>query len=123
MLAPASRTRLGDLEQERSSPSMAQGPAIIARWPPPILTPLTSKTESSGWNSRLASLYGLRIGTTCSTPAIAWSGSTWSFSSSPMTPMIVRETPWLRCGVKPELLDPLQHVLDRPRASSAASGR
>jgi hypothetical protein len=41
---------------------------------PPILTagtlPLpTETTESSSWNSRLASLYGFMIGTTFSTPS------------------------------------------------------
>ena len=47
-------------------------------------------------NSRLASLKGLRMGKTCSTPGIAARGSTCSLSSSPMTPTMVRNSPRLR---------------------------
>ena len=50
------------------------GPAMQQAWLPPIRTfgtlpPPTSMTESSSWNSRLASLYGFMIGTTFSTPS------------------------------------------------------
>ena len=66
---------LGDLDQDLFAFDGA-GAGDHARWPPPTFTPRpTSTTESSAWNSRLASLNGLRIGTTCSTPGIAWSGS------------------------------------------------
>ena len=34
------------------------GPAMTAKCPPPILTPPTSITESSGWKALFASLYG-----------------------------------------------------------------
>ena len=47
MLAPASRTRPA-ISNRSDSLSIAHGPAITARWPPPILTPLTVKTEPSG---------------------------------------------------------------------------
>ena len=124
MFAPASLDLRGDLVQQRSSLSMAHGPAIIARWPAADLAPRRPRTtESSAWNSRLASLNGFRIGTTCSTPGIACSGSACSFSSSPITPMIVRDTPWLRWGDEAQLLDPLDDVLDHARASDAASRR
>ena len=41
-----------------SSLSTEQGPAIIAKWPPPILMPPTSTIVLSAWNLRLAFLYG-----------------------------------------------------------------
>ena len=41
-----------------SGVSTEQGPAITAKWPPPINTPPTLITESSGWNLRFAFLYG-----------------------------------------------------------------
>ena len=40
----------------RSGSSTAHGPAIIAKLPPPILTPFTSMMLACGWASRLASL-------------------------------------------------------------------
>lgn len=43
---------IGDL----LSLSMLQGPAMTAKLPPPIFTPSTSMTLSSGWNLRLAFL-------------------------------------------------------------------
>ena len=41
-----------------SSLSTLHGPAITAKYPPPILCPPTSTMVSSGWNLRLAFLYG-----------------------------------------------------------------
>src|SRR5262249_11527944 len=79
----------------------AHGPAIMASEPPPTRTRPTETTESSWWNSRLASLNGLRMGSTCSTPGMADSGSAWSLFSAPVTPMIVRSSPWLSGALKP----------------------
>ena len=50
-----------------SGVSTEQGPAITWKLPPPIFTPLTSTTLSSGWNLRLAFLYGSWMRLTSST--------------------------------------------------------
>ena len=51
--------------------STTDGPAITAmRWPPMRMGP-TATTVSARCTSREASLYGLEIGSTCSTPSIA----------------------------------------------------
>ena len=73
-LAPAACTAPA-MVSIRSALSTAQGPAIIARWPPPIFTPATSTTLGSGCASRLASLYGGSTGITSATPGMAWSGA------------------------------------------------
>ena len=41
-----------------SSDSTEHGPAIMTKLPPPIFTPPTSTTVSSGWNLRLQHLKG-----------------------------------------------------------------
>ena len=57
MVAPASLTALA-VANTCSGVSTEQGPAMIAKWPPPIFTPLTSTMVSSGWNLRFAFLNG-----------------------------------------------------------------
>ena len=95
-----------------ASLSMAQGPAIITRWPPPILTPLTSKTESSRWNSRLASLNGLRIGTTCSTPGDRLQGLDLELLLVADDADDRPRDPLAEVGREAQGLDPLEDVLD-----------
>ena len=51
-----------------ASLSAEQGPAMTITSSPPMRTSPALKTVSSCLNVRLASLYGLRIGTTLSTP-------------------------------------------------------
>ena len=92
MRPPAALTARAD-SMTCSCVSTEHGPAMIAKWPPPTLTPRTSTTVSFGWNSRLTSLYGLRIATTRSTPGMASRGSAVSSSRSPMTPMTVTRSP------------------------------
>ena len=55
--------------------------------------PRTSITVGSGDSSRETSLYGLRIGSTCSTPAKPSSGSVASSSRSPIAPITVASRP------------------------------
>ena len=76
-----------------SSVSIEQGPAMSAKCAPPIFLPRTSMTVSWGWNSRLTSLYGLRMATTRSTPAHASSGSPVSSSRSPIAPITATRSP------------------------------
>ena len=58
MVAPAAFTA-DAISSVGSSPSMEQGPAMMAIFScPPILTPPQSTTVSSGWNRRLTFLYG-----------------------------------------------------------------
>ena len=71
-----------------------------------------ARRVSALWNSRLASLNGFRIGSTCSTPGMAASGSACSLVSSPMTPMMVRCSPRLTCGLEAQLADALEDVVD-----------
>ena len=54
--------------------STVQGPAIRPNQPSPILRPRASITVGSGEISRETSLYGLRMGSTCSTPGIRLDG-------------------------------------------------
>ena len=102
---------------------MAHGPAIMARAPPPIFTLPTVTTVSFLVNSRLASLNGFMIGSTCSTPAIACSGSACSLFSSPMTPMMVRCSPGRDVRLEAELMDALDDVIDLGRRARRVSRR
>ena len=86
-----------------SKDSTEQGPAISPRCPPPIFTPDTSITESSGWNARLASLYG---SWTCMTLSTLLSTSNRRGSIrvvSPIQPMIVISVPRTTCVSSPRL--------------------
>src|SRR5215203_2128236 len=58
-------------------------------------------TVESGVSSRETSLYGLRIGSTCSTPGNPSSGSVASSSRSPIAPITVASRPWLTCALAP----------------------
>ena len=74
------------------------------REPPPIDVPATSMTVSAGWKSRDASLKGLLMGVTESTPDnAARRPMTWSLRrpTSPTTPMTTRCSPRLSCAVSP----------------------
>src|SRR5581483_4515308 len=55
----------------------------------------------SGESSRETSLYGLRIGSTCSTPAYPSSGSAASSSRSPIAPMTVASRPGVTTAPQP----------------------
>ncbi len=69
-------------------------------------------TVFSRCNSRPTSLYGLRIGTTRSTPGSRSSGWSRSGASSPMAPMIVRSHAAGDVRREPEVLDALDDVVD-----------
>ena len=69
-----------------ASLSTLQGPAITAKWPPPTLTPPTSTTVSSGWNLRLAFLYGSDTRRQLSTMGLAKSQLSLSALVSPIRP-------------------------------------
>ena len=69
--------------------STEQGPAIKAKFPPPIFTPLTSTIVSSGWNFRLAFLYGSLIRVTDSIISSPLSRSISTLVVSPIKPRIV----------------------------------
>ena len=79
--------------------STEHGPAIIVIFGPPTSTPRTSMTVFSGWKSRLASLNGWRMRTTCSTPGSISKLCDWMGRSSPTTPMMVRSVPCDRCAL------------------------
>ena len=73
--------------------STEHGPAISPKAPSPIRRPSTSITVGSGASSRETSLYGLMMGTTCSTPGKPSSGSVASSSRSPIAPITVASRP------------------------------
>src|SRR5919201_2961545 len=79
--------------------SKEHGPAIRPNHESPIRCPSTSITVGSGATSRATSLYGFRIGSTCSTPGYASSGSDASSSRSPIAPITVASRP--RCTRAP----------------------
>ncbi|SCI34666.1 Uncharacterised protein [uncultured Clostridium sp.] len=83
-LAPAALAALA-ISITCSLLSTEHGPAITARCPPPILTPPTSITESSGWKALLANLYG---SDTCMTFSTAGSTSIDSGSTFVVSPII-----------------------------------
>src|SRR5580765_7651819 len=58
-------------------------------------------TVGSGDSSRETSLYGLRIGSTCSTPAKPSSGSVASSSRSPIAPITVASRPGVTSAEQP----------------------
>ena len=102
-VAPAARTASA-VSSSWSRLSTEQGPAMMVRPPSPIDRPRTRTTVSSGWNSREASLKGLLMGVTVSTPGSddRWF-ITWSLRppTSPTTPMTTRSMPRLSWGVRP----------------------
>ena len=63
--------------------------------------PRASITVGSRRSSRETSLYGFRIGSTCSTPGKPSSGSVASSSRSPIAPITVASRPWLTCALAP----------------------
>jgi hypothetical protein len=67
IVAPAAATTRA-VSSVCSRYSTEQGPAMSPNASSPICRPLTSITVGSGTSSRATSLYGLRIGTTWSTP-------------------------------------------------------
>jgi hypothetical protein len=69
-----------------SRPSTLQGPAITAKYPPPILCPATSTTVSSGWNLRLAFLYGSLTRRQVSTTGLASTQLSARSFVSPISP-------------------------------------
>ena len=73
--------------------STEQGPAITAKWPPPIFTPSISITLSSFLNSRLTNLYFSVIDTVFSTPEKEFICNVAIFFLSPITPTITLDEP------------------------------
>src|SRR5918911_1949221 len=63
--------------------------------------PSTLITVGSGESSRETSLYGFRIGSTCSTPGYPSSGSAASASRSPIAPITVASRPGVTCASAP----------------------
>ena len=92
MLAPAAFTSWA-MEMIWSWFSTEQGPAIMAKFPPPTLTPDTSITLSRGWNFRLALLKGSDTRLTVSTMSSPMIRSSSSLEVSPMTPRTVVYSP------------------------------
>ena len=72
-----------------SSLSMEQGPAMTLKVPAPTRTSPTATTVSSGWNRRLAALYGSVIRLTSSTASLASSVSISTREVSPIRPITV----------------------------------
>ena len=81
------------------------GPAISAKCSPPILRPpMSSTVRSPCVICEEASLYGLRIGMTRSTPGCPSSprlSTLASCSTSPIAPITVTRAPWLRWARAP----------------------
>ena len=98
--APPSFTALA-ASRSCSMLSTEQGPAITTSRLPPTGTPATSITESSGWNSRLTSLYFSVMRTVFSTPDIMFISRLAMVFLSPMTPTIVRSSPVDRWAFRP----------------------
>ena len=71
---------------------------MTANAPPPTFTPEQSMIESSGWNLRLAALYGSWMRCTDSTTSSASRRPMSRCATSPTQPMIVCTDPALTCG-------------------------
>ena len=99
--APASFIRCA-ISMICSRPSTEHGPAMTGICLPPMVAPFPSGTTVlPGRPSRLARLYGLRIGTTRSTASIA-SKADWSLNrSSPTTATTVRSSPTITLSLSP----------------------
>ncbi len=76
-----------------SSVSTEHGPAIMQKFPPPILTPLTSITVSSGWNFLLQHLNDSETLVTDSTISRLSMRSLSTLVVSPIRPMTVLKSP------------------------------
>ena len=81
--------------------STVHGPAMKPKYESPIRRPRVSITVGSRRSSRETSLYGLTIGSTCSTPGYPSSGRVASSSRSPIAPITVASRPWLTCALAP----------------------
>src|SRR4051794_22169130 len=92
IVAPASFTARA-VASVCSRYSTVHGPAISPKNSSPTFRPSTSITVGSGETSRETSLYGFRIGSTCSTPGYPSSGSVASSSRSPIAPITVDSRP------------------------------
>ena len=84
-----------------SSDSTEQGPAIMQKWPPPILTFPTCTTVSSGWNFRLQHLKGSVTRFTESTMPRLPMRSMSTLVVSPTRPSTVWYSPWEMCTCSP----------------------
>ena len=92
MLAPAASTARA-VAIVCSRDSTVQGPAISAKYSPPIRRPRVWITVGSGDASLDTSLYGLRIGRTLSTPWCCSSARLRMASPSPNAPMTIESVP------------------------------
>ena len=84
--------------------STEQGPAIIARLSPPTFTPDTLIMESSGWNARLANLYGSCTCITLSTAESISNNLESTLAVSPIQPITVISLPCTICVSRPFFL-------------------
>ena len=92
IVAPAAATAR-QLSMVCSRDSTVQGPAMRPKWSPPRRRPPTWMTVGSGVESADTSLYGLRIGSTFSTPASSSSERLLSISRSPNAPITIDSLP------------------------------
>ena len=83
---------------------------MIWKWPPPILTPLTSTTVGSSWNLRFAFLNGSLMRVTRSTMDKLSSISISTLLTSPMRPMMVWNSPCETWQERPMLSNHLQRL-------------
>ena len=94
---PASSTSLA-MRQTCSFPSTEQGPPIMTIGScPPILIPPMSIIVSSGWNMRLASLYGADTLCTFSTHSLARMSRSSRDAVSPTRPHTLKSSPSISC--------------------------
>ena len=93
ILAPDSLTAVAT-SMICSSDSTEQGPAIMAKYPPPMRTSPTSIMVSLGWNFRLACLKGSETRLTVSTISRLLRSSISTLLVSPIRPRMVISLPW-----------------------------
>src|SRR5687768_16512028 len=100
MEPPTSRTTRA-VVSTWSRDSTVHGPAISEKFSPPIRRPPISSTVGSRICEE-ASLYGLRIGTTCSTPGAPSRPRRATCSRSPTAPITVTSSPREGCALAPQ---------------------
>ena len=110
IVAPAAATTRA-VSSVCSRVSTVHGPAMSPNQPSPILRPRASITVGSGEISRETSLYGLRIGSTCSTPGYASSGSVVEQLALADGADHRRLAPARDARIDPHLLEPRDDVL------------